>query len=159
MIHSYRFEIKFVFLIFCVSFLLFSCASTPKTEVNFGTKSVYSDEDRLIQIMVNLLENALKYSKENTPISIKAFCDEDFVSIKIHNEAEIIEEEKLNELFEKFTRVDSNLTRTTRGTGLGLFIVKGLVENMGGNISLSSNDGFEVTFTIPVYKGQDNENA
>lgn len=128
-------------------------------EIPEDIPTVYSDEDRLIQIMVNLLENALKYSKENTPISIKAFCDEDFVSIKIHNEAEIIEEEKLNELFEKFTRVDSNLTRTTRGTGLGLYIVKGLVENMGGNISLSSNDGFEVTFTIPVYKGQDNENA
>lgn len=50
MIHSYRFEIKFVFLIFCVSFLLFSCASTPKTEVNFGTKAVYSDEDTKISI-------------------------------------------------------------------------------------------------------------
>jgi len=121
--------------------------------------SVYSDEDRLIQIMVNLLENALKYSKEDTPVSIKAFLDDDFVTIKVHNEAEIIEEKKLNELFEKFTRVESNLTRTTRGTGLGLFIVKGLVENMGGNISLSSKDGFEVTFTVPVYKGQDNENA
>ena len=59
-------------------------------------------------------------------------------------------------LFEKFTRVEANLTRTTRGTGLGLFIVKGLIETMGGRISLKSDDGFEVTFTIPTYKGQDN---
>ena len=144
-----------------------SISYTSKTDISiFNTEtpenipSVYSDEDRLIQIMVNLLENALKYSKENTPITIKTSFNDDFVSIKIHNEAEeIIEEKKLNELFEKFTRIETNLTRTTRGTGLGLFIVKGLVENMGGNISLNSKDGFEVTFTIPVYKGQDNENA
>ena len=140
-----------------------SVLSTSKAdESNFDIDvdeniSLYTDEDRLIQILVNLLENALKYSKENTPIDIKTFCDNDFATIKIHNEAEVIEEDKLNELFEKFTRVDSNLTRTTRGTGLGLFIVKGLVETMGGEISLSSKDGFEVSFTLPLYKGQDNE--
>ena len=119
--------------------------------------NLYVDEDRLIQILINLLENALKYSKENTTVTISAYYDDDLATIKVHNEAEYIEEEKLNELFEKFTRVDSNLTRTTRGTGLGLFIVKGLVETMGGDISLSASDGFEVIFTLPIYKGQDNE--
>ena len=56
-------------------------------------------------------------------------------------------------MFEKFTRIDSELTRTTRGTGLGLFIVKGLVETMGGHISLNADNGFTVRFTIPIYKG------
>ena len=68
---------------------------------------------------------------------------------------EYIDKDNLNSLFDKFTRADNNLTRTTRGTGLGLFIVKGLVETMGGSVSLSADDGFEVTFTIPIYKGQD----
>ena len=119
-------------------------------------KNIYSDEDRLIQIFINLLENAVKYSKENTPIEIKAFSDDEFVTLKVKNEADKIDEKTLQMLFEKFTRVEANLTRTTRGTGLGLFIVKGLIETMGGKITLKSDDGFEVTFTIPTYKGQDN---
>ena len=119
--------------------------------------NIYADEDRVIQILINLLENALKYSKEGTTIDISAQNDSDIATIKIHNEAEFIEDVKLNELFEKFTRVDSNLTRTTRGTGLGLFIVKGLVETMGGNVSLDASNGFEVKFTLPIYKGQDYE--
>ena len=75
--------------------------------------------------------------------------------IKIQNEAEYIKPEILNKLFDKFARVEDNLTRTTRGTGLGLFIVKGIVETMGGKISLSADNGFEVTFTVPIYNGQD----
>ena len=57
-------------------------------------------------------------------------------------------------LFEKFVRLDDNMTRTTRGTGLGLFIVKGLVEAMQGDITLSSDDeyGFCATIELQLYK-------
>ena len=139
-----------------------SILSTTKTEdlqLNLDIDvpdTIYADEDRLVQILINLLENAIKYSKENTPISISAKQNDEFAIVKIHNEADFIDEASLNGLFDKFSRLESDLTRTTRGTGLGLFIVKGLVETMSGEISLSSNDGFEVTFTIPLYKGQDN---
>ncbi len=138
------------------SILSTSKADTTIFEVNVKEpiKTLYSDEDRLIQIFINLLENALKYSKEDTKIQIYASTNNDYATIKIHNEADFIDEKNLNELFEKFTRLDSNLTRTTRGTGLGLFIVKGLVETMGGKVFLSAANGFEVTFTIPTYKGQ-----
>ncbi len=140
-----------------------SILSTIKGEDNLfvvnvqeDIKPLYADEDRLIQILINLLENALKYSKENTKINLVAFSDEDFATIKVTNEADYIDAETLNNLFEKFTRLDSDLTRTTRGTGLGLFIVKGLIETMGGKVNLNSYDNlFEVVFTIPVYKGQD----
>lgn len=114
--------------------------------------SVYADEDRLVQIFVNLLENAVKYSKENTSILTSAYCDGNYAYIKVHNESESIPKEKLDTLFEKFARVETNLTRTTRGTGLGLFIVKGLVESMGGKISLSADNGFDVKFSIPLFK-------
>ena len=141
------------------SILSTSKADTSIFEVNINEpiKTLYSDEDRLIQIFINLLENALKYSKEDTTIKISASTNEDFATIIVHNEAEVIDEKILNELFEKFTRIDSDLTRTTRGTGLGLFIVKGLVETMGGTISLSAKNGFDVTFTIPTFKGQSDE--
>ena len=65
-----------------------------------------------------------------------------------------IPEEKLKSLFGKFIRIDDKTTRTTRGTGLGLFIVKGLVEAMNGQIKISSTDeiGFKVDVTFKLFK-------
>lgn len=115
---------------------------------------IFTDKDRLEQVFVNLLENAVKYSKENSLIVIDSILDGDFAKIYIKNQCEVIPEDKLNRLFEKFTRIDDKTTRTTRGTGLGLFIVKGLVEAMKGKIQLYSNeqDGFVVEIKLPVYK-------
>lgn len=110
---------------------------------------VYADEDRVEQVIINLLENAAKYATPDTDINVKISTDNNFVKITIQNECAQIEEEKLDRLFDKFTRIDDSTTRTTRGTGLGLFIVKGLVEAMGGKIMLSSNNDFAVTFTLP----------
>ena len=69
--------------------------------------------------------------------------------ISVKNDYNIIPREKLKTLFEKFTRIDDSTTRTTRGTGLGLFIVKGLVEAMNGEIRLYSNE--ECGFCVKVY--------
>ena len=60
--------------------------------------------------------------------------------IFVKNKCDIIPKDKINTLFEKFIRLDDNTTRTTRGSGLGLFIVKGLVEAMKGSIKLSSDE-------------------
>lgn len=115
---------------------------------------VMADKDRLEQILVNLLENAVKYSEENSLITIDSIIDGDFAKIYVKNQCEVIPQDKLQKLFEKFTRIDDKTTRTTRGTGLGLFIVKGLVEAMEGEIKLYSNeqDGFVVEIKLPVYK-------
>jgi len=116
---------------------------------------VMADKDRLEQVFVNLLENACKYSSENTPIIVKASHDEDFIKIKIENDCTVIPKQKLQKLFEKFTRIDDKTTRTTRGTGLGLFIVKGLVEAMDGEIKLSSTQkkGFVAEIKLAAFKG------
>lgn len=111
---------------------------------------VYADEDRVEQIIINLLENAAKYAIPDTEINVHISSDSQFAKVVIQNECQQIEEEKLNKLFDKFTRMDDSTTRTTRGTGLGLFIVKGLVEAMGGEITLSSHNDFSVTFTLPL---------
>lgn len=72
------------------------------------------------------------------------------------NQCDVIPQDKLQKLFEKFIRLDDNTTRTTRGTGLGLFIVKGLIEAMGGNITLSSTKdcGFCVEVKLKLYKDE-----
>lgn len=112
--------------------------------------SVWADPDRVEQIFINLLENAVKYSDSEIKINIKELVDS--VEVSIENECETIEPKKLKTLFEKFVRLDSSTTRTTRGTGLGLFIVKGLVETMNGTIKLTSNNNFKITFMLPLVK-------
>lgn len=115
---------------------------------------IIADKDRLEQVFVNLLENAVKYSDENSTVTIDAKIRGEFAKIYIKNDCKIIEKEKLQELFEKFTRIDDKTTRTTRGTGLGLFIVKGLVEAMEGTIKLDSTEekGFVVVLKFPIFK-------
>lgn len=111
---------------------------------------VYADKGRLEQVIVNLYENAVKYAYRETPIIVDANYSEGKAYITVKNQCDKIPEEKLSTLFEKFVRLDDEMTRTTRGTGLGLFIVKGLTEAMGGEIKLSSTDeyGFIATITL-----------
>ena len=110
---------------------------------------ILADNDRIEQVFVNLIENAIKYSKENSPITLDYEINEDMLVVNVKNDYDIIPREKLKTLFDKFTRVDDSTTRTTRGTGLGLFIVKGLVEAMDGEIRLYSNE--ECGFCVKVY--------
>ena len=117
---------------------------------------VIADTDRLEQVFINLIENAYKYSYENTPISIdvthEKHNDKQIAVIKISNSSDYIPHDKLQKLFGKFTRIDDKTTRTTRGTGLGLFIVKGLVLAMNGAIDLESGKDniFSVIIKLPL---------
>ena len=119
--------------------------------------SVWADKGRLLQVFVNLLENAAKYARQETKIVVDGYVHNDDAVILVKNDCEIIPEKKLHLLFEKFVRLDDNTTRTTRGTGLGLFIVKGLVEAMHGKIKLSSTKecGFCVEVTLQLDKSKE----
>ena len=111
---------------------------------------VFADKGRLEQVIVNLYENAVKYAYPETPIVVETSYSDQKAVIMVKNQCDKISKEKLSTLFEKFVRLDDEMTRTTRGTGLGLFIVKGLTEAMGGEIKLSSTDeyGFIATITL-----------
>ena len=110
---------------------------------------ILADSDRIEQVFVNLIENAIKYSRECSPIVLDCEKEGEKLIISVKNDYDVIPREKLKTLFDKFTRVDDSTTRTTRGTGLGLFIVKGLVEAMGGEIRLYSNE--ECGFCVKIY--------
>ena len=109
---------------------------------------VYADRERLIQVFTNLLENAVKYSVPDGEILIEGLVEDNIPIINVRNKCEKIPSEKLAKLFEKFVRLDDNTTRTTRGTGLGLFIVKALVEAMNGEIEALSDDEWGFTAQI-----------
>ncbi len=131
-------------------------------------QSVLADPDRLEQILLNLLDNAVKYSLPDTPLEIRVAHEPSLtegdlpaysagkVAITVCNLCDPVPMkslEELDSLFDKFKRLDDSLVRTTRGSGLGLFITRGLVEAMGGEISLFYEDGrFQVQFTVPIFQ-------
>ena len=130
--------------------------NSDKTIVNNITDDnifVLSDSDRLEQVFVNLVENAIKYAPEGSEIHIDVEQASDTVSVLVKNKYEQLSKDTLSTLFGKFTRLDNTTTRTTRGTGLGLFIVKGLVEAMNGTIKLYSTEewGFIAKVTLSKF--------
>lgn len=121
------------------------------------------DDIRLTQILLNLISNAIKFTeKGEIKISTKLIHDSTYYSQLEFTVADTgigIPNDKLNDVFNSFTQVDSNINRKHGGTGLGLSIVKQLVEGQGGTITVKSeiNKGSVFTFNLNFYKG-DKEN-
>lgn len=112
------------------------------------------DTDKFQQIMLNILENASKYSNPDTNIDINVFSNDTSVIIKVEDIGILIDDKDKERIFEKFTRISSPLTQKIEGSGLGLFLTKTLVERMRGKISACSERNktiFEVQFPISQY--------
>ena len=126
--------------------------NTFKLNIQSNLPNILVDTDKFQQIVLNILENASKYSY--TDISINVFTDDNSVIIKIEDIGIIIEEKDKEKIFEKFTRLSSPMTQKIEGSGLGLFLTKTLVEKMNGKI-FTYNDGektiFQVQFPIAEY--------
>jgi len=110
--------------------------------------TVLGDADRLIQVMMNLLINAITYSTANTTIKIKLHQKNNQAVIEIEDEGVGIEDSEIGRLFERFYRVDRDRSRNSGGTGLGLAIVKHLIEAHQGKVDVESQIGVGTTFTI-----------
>ena len=113
---------------------------------------IYADVEKLQQILINIIENACKYSEEGTEVKIITSSDEKNVWIKVQDEGIGIDEEYAEKIFAKFSRIDNPLTRKTQGSGLGLFITKTLTEKMNGTISFRNLEkGTEFELKFPQY--------
>ena len=128
-------------------------------DINPKIPNILVDIDKFQQIMLNLIENAAKYSNEGTKICIKTdfSCCSDFISIKIIDEGIGIKEEDFEKIFTKFSRLDNPLTRKAQGSGLGLYITKTLVNKMNGKIFVKSSENgsiFEVFFPVENIENQ-----
>ena len=104
------------------------------------------DEIRLRQVIENLLTNAIKYSPEDTTITVGGRFTEKSVTVFVRDEGAGIAKDQIERVFERFYRVDDKLTSRTQGTGLGLYLVKAIVEAHGGEIALKSQVGNGSTF-------------
>jgi PAS domain S-box-containing protein len=113
-----------------------------------------ADPRRVRQVMGNLLDNAVKYSMPGTRITVEASDSKGIVKISVQDEGPGIAPEHLPHLFDRFYRVESGPVRAA-GVGLGLPISKGLVEAMGGQVSIASQVGQGSTFTfiLPTITG------
>ena len=140
---------------------IYSVKNIESREIKINIPSdfpyILADKDRLEQVIINLLGNANKYAYPDTPIEIEAKCEKEKAIIKVSNQSDFIDKQTLNSLFDKFIRIDDKTTRTTRGTGLGLYIVKGLVEAMNGSVHLKSKPEniFSVKVVLPIYKEEE----
>ncbi|MGE6540342.1 ATP-binding protein [Bacillus luti] len=108
------------------------------------------DEQRFEQVIVNILSNAYRHSKEHSHINISVTEDTKHISITIEDEGEGIPPEDLPHIFDRFYRVDKARTRATGGTGLGLSIVKEIVELHSGNITVTSKVDHGSCFIISL---------
>jgi signal transduction histidine kinase len=126
---------------------------------------VVTDRQLLGRVLSNLLDNALKYSPEGTPCEVGARRAGDDLVFWVRDEGIGMPPEELDRIFERFYQVDSSSTRTFRGAGLGLSLVKNLLDHMGGRIEVDSAPGAGSTFTVtlplrfPEFEGEASENG
>ena len=116
---------------------------------------VFVDHTMIVEVLSNLVDNAIKYNKKDGSITITTELTDDKVITYVKDTGVGIAAESLPHIFKKFYRTSTNaLTQGRKGTGLGLFISKQIVELHGGQITLTSvqGEGTTFSFTLPVFK-------
>ncbi len=115
---------------------------------------VAADKDRVKQMMINLIDNAIKYTPKGGRVQVSVEREEENCILRVSDTGIGIPEENLPRLFERFYRVDKSRSRSLGGTGLGLAIVKHIVSLLGGRIDVQSRVGQGTVFAVTVPVGK-----
>jgi signal transduction histidine kinase len=118
---------------------------------------VLADAFRIGQVLLNLIANALNYTKEGAVITVTAEKKDNMLQVSVNDTGQGIPKEAISKLFIKFFRVSGSLKQGSKGTGLGLFISKSIIEMHKGKIWVESELGKGTTFTfvLPIAKPED----
>lgn len=115
-----------------------------------------ADEQRVWQVVTNLLSNALKFSPADTVVEVEVgHDDDDVLRLSVRDHGQGIRPEEMSKLFQKFSRLSQTGATEAKGTGLGLYICKRMIEDQGGRIWAESElgEGSRFSFTLPVARG------
>lgn len=125
-----------------------------ETDVSPTLPKLIADETKLKQILLNLLSNAIKFTEQGSVLT-KITVDDNQFLFEVRDTGIGIREEDMDKVFEKFRQIDGSLTREKGGTGLGMALVKELVQIHGGKIWIKSEvgKGTSFFFTLPIRKG------
>ena len=123
-----------------------------ESAVDAGLPAVWGDEERLGQVLVNLLHNAVKFSPPESVVTVSAVLMDGQIAITVRDNGPGVAKADLDRIFERFYKVDKARQRGQGGTGLGLSIARHIVEGHGGRIWAESDEGegAAFTFTVPV---------
>ncbi|MDV3353800.1 HAMP domain-containing sensor histidine kinase [Leptothoe sp. LEGE 181152] len=121
-----------------------------KADIQSSGIDARADRNRLKQVLINLISNAVKYSETSTVVTVRLRQEDEWAVIQICDRGRGIPMADLSQIFEPFYRVDEDRSRATGGTGLGLSIVKTLVEGMRGKIKVQSKPGEGSIFTVSL---------
>ena len=113
---------------------------------------IKADKEALIEVLVNLIDNGMKYSLEEKQLEVKTGKDGEFAFVSIKDNGMGIAKNQLDKLFEKFYRVPTGDVHDTKGSGLGLSIVKHIVDAHDGKVTINSKpgEGSEFKVLIPL---------
>ncbi|TGC08443.1 PAS domain S-box protein [Methanolobus halotolerans] len=119
---------------------------TIKMDISEDLPSIRGDRDKLTDVLINLIDNAIKFTPKGGKIGVGAYVDDSSIHVSVSDSGIGIPEDKISSLFKRFYQVDSSVRRRYGGTGLGLYICKKIVEDHGGNIWAESIEGEGSTF-------------
>ncbi|WP_250454897.1 ATP-binding protein [Clostridium tertium] len=117
---------------------------------NIDKKIIAVDDEKYERILLNLLSNAIKFTKNGKTVKVELDSNDRFTNINVKDEGVGIPKEKQDVIFNRFGQVNNDLTRKSEGTGIGLCLVRLLINSMGGRIELTSQLGKGSTFTIII---------
>ena len=133
-----------------VSALLKPRGQTLRVEMNAGAVELHGDRRRILQVMLNLISNASKYSPDGSQITLLIEKFGESIRISVQDQGQGIPPEDRKRLFERFYRRDDEVTRSQSGLGLGLSIVKAIADAHHGSVNLQSEVGTGTTVTVTV---------
>jgi signal transduction histidine kinase len=119
-------------------------------EIENDLPALFIDKEAMIQVLFNLLDNAVKFSREVKEVEVTALKNENSIVIKIKDKGIGIENYEKDKIFEKFYRGKSAVEYYIKGTGLGLALVKYAIEAHNGKIDVESEPGWSTVFTITL---------
>ena len=114
------------------------------------SENVYGDRERLKQVLINLVDNAFKYTEQGGQVTVGVVREGNRCRVSVKDTGVGIAPQHIERIFERFYRVDRDRSREVGGTGLGLAIVKHIVEAHGGTISVESEPGKGSIFSFSL---------